>query len=91
MDEAQPHKQERATAIVTHVVEPGREAEFEAWQRGIMQAASIFIGHHGTEVIRTAHGPKPEYVIIMHYDTQENLQTWENSTERADWLARGKH
>lgn len=83
MEQAEP-----VTVVVRHRVKPGREAEFEAWQRGINEACLKFRGHMGFHVVRPADRKRPEYLVIFKFDSLANLETWEQSEERREWLAR---
>jgi antibiotic biosynthesis monooxygenase (ABM) superfamily enzyme len=76
------------TVVVRHRVRPGREADFEAWQRGINAASIQFPGHLGFHVVRP-HDPKhPEFLVLFKFDTLDNLERWEASEQRSAWLAR---
>jgi hypothetical protein len=83
MDQSGP-----VTVVIRHRVRPGKEAEFEDWLRGITQAASPFHGYLGFNVVRPASPEQPEYVIFFRFDTFANLEQWEESETRRDWLGR---
>jgi antibiotic biosynthesis monooxygenase (ABM) superfamily enzyme len=83
MDEAGP-----VTVVIRHQVRPGKEAEFEEWLRGITQAAGPFEGYLGFNVIRPTNPGQPEYVIFFRFDTYSNLERWEKSEGRQQWLER---
>ncbi len=75
------------TFIVSRAVKPGREAEYEAWVKGISAAALRFEGHLGVNVIRPGDQAHHEYVTIFRFDTYEHMRVWEASTVRQEWLA----
>lgn len=81
---------EPVTVIVTRTAKAGKVAEFEQWMEGIIQAAMKFQGFAGINVIRPQDPTRPEYVIIFHFDTHEDLSRWENSSERRDWAEKGR-
>ncbi len=81
---------EPVTVIVTRTAKAGKVAEFEQWMEGIIHAAMKFQGFAGINVIRPQDPARPEYVIIFHFDTYENLARWENSPERREWAERGR-
>jgi antibiotic biosynthesis monooxygenase (ABM) superfamily enzyme len=76
------------TVVVRHRVKPGREADFEAWQRGINAASLRFPGHMGFHVVRPHDPRKPEFMVLFKFDTLDNLERWEASDERGEWLER---
>ena len=83
MDQSSP-----VTVVIRHRVRPGKEAAFEDWLRGITQAASHFDGYLGFNVVRPASPGQPEYVIFFRFDTFANLEKWEESETRREWLRR---
>jgi antibiotic biosynthesis monooxygenase (ABM) superfamily enzyme len=72
------------TLVARHRVRPGREAAFEAWLRGIAQAA---VGGRGYHVVRPTPG-RPEYTVLLRFDTLADLESWDGSAERREWLAK---
>ncbi|MCL1473509.1 hypothetical protein [Argonema antarcticum] len=56
------------TAVISHVVRPGREQGYEAWFHGIAADARTFKGHLGVSTIRPHHHAHPEYVVILKFD-----------------------
>lgn len=75
------------TTIFARVVRPGSEPQYEEWLAGISSATSEFAGNKGTTILRPAEG-RDEYISITQFDTQENLDSWLESPERASWLAK---
>lgn len=75
------------TIVVTRVVKPGREAEYEAWLRGVARVAHEFPGHQGITVLRPRPGAR-DFTLIYRFDTVEHLRAWEQSPVRAEWIAR---
>lgn len=75
------------TVIFTWEVAAGREAEFEQWAHGITDAATRFPGHLGANWLRPAPG-KHDYHTVLRFDKLEHFTAWEQSPERAAWLAR---
>lgn len=57
------------TVVVTRTAKAGKVAEFEQWMEGIIHAAMKFQGFAGVNVIRPQDQARPEYVIILHFDT----------------------
>jgi uncharacterized protein len=74
------------TVVVRHRVKPGKEAEFEEWLRGITRAAGLFEGYLGYNVVRPADPSHPDYLVFFRFDTLANLEKWEESETRRQWL-----
>jgi len=73
------------TAIVTRRVKRGRGQEYEAWLKGILSAARTFPGFLGVNVIRPSGSADCDYVTLLRFESQAQLETWENSSERHAW------
>ncbi|MBD2341195.1 antibiotic biosynthesis monooxygenase [Calothrix sp. FACHB-156] len=79
------------TVVISQLVKPGCEKDYEAWMKEIIGAAKTYFGHLGTNVIRPQPGGRPEYVIILRFNNYENLKVWMTSRDREYWLNQGKH
>jgi antibiotic biosynthesis monooxygenase (ABM) superfamily enzyme len=79
------------TVVISQVVKPGRESDFEAWLKDITGVARTYTGHLGTNVIRPQPGARSEYVIIFRFDSYENLKVWMESSDRKYWLSQAQH
>lgn len=78
----------QVTAIISHLVRPGREQGYEEWFRGIAADARKFKGHLGVSTIRPDDRAHPEYVVILKFDCYDNLKIWLESDARRYWLDR---
>lgn len=76
------------TAVISHIVRPGREQGYEEWFRGIATDARTFKGHLGVSTIRPRDHAHPEYVVILKFDCYNNLKTWLESDVRQAWIER---
>jgi len=77
----------RASSVIVQRF-PAEGADlFLQWERGICDAAATFPGYHTTEIYPPAAGEE-EWVVILHFDTPENLQGWLDSPKRAEWVAK---
>lgn len=76
------------TAVISHIVRPGREQGYEAWFHGIAADARKFKGHLGVSTIRPHDHAHPEYVVILKFDCYNNLKTWLESDIRQEWIER---
>jgi antibiotic biosynthesis monooxygenase (ABM) superfamily enzyme len=77
----------RASSVIVQRIDPQSVEVFMEWQRGITAAAAEFPGYQTTEIYPPA-GPQQEWVVILHFDDQQNLQGWLSSPKRAEWIAR---
>ena len=78
------------TAVVSRLVRPGREADYETWLHGITQVAVTFPGHRGVTILRPSDPACPEYVLVVHFDQYRSLKAWNDSTVRNEWLEKSK-
>ncbi|MCB2101933.1 MAG: antibiotic biosynthesis monooxygenase [Rhodobacterales bacterium] len=76
------------TVSIARKVRPGREADYEAWVKGITATASVFPGHLGVNVLRPSAATGHEYVIIYRFDSYAHCRAWDTSPERAHWVDR---
>lgn len=76
------------TWVVTHHVRMDRIDQFEKWLRGISEEIKGFPGWRGVTVLRPSpSGPSSEYVLVVRFDSYQDLRHWEESTERSSWLS----
>lgn len=78
------------TVSIVRRVKPGCERAFEEFVSGITAAAMTFEGHLGATIIRPSHPTLPEYHIIFKFDRRSNLEKWQKSECRRQWIAREK-
>ena len=83
----EPARPITATSVITRVVKPGSENAFEEWLHGISKEAAKHPGHHSVTIFRPPPGGR-EYTIVLHFDRQENLQSWLNTDVRREWIDR---
>lgn len=77
------------TVVVRRTIRPDATQAFEAWLRGVLVVASQFEGHGGVEVIRPAPGAaSQDWVLVFRFDEAAQLEAWNASPERAEWLAK---
>ena len=84
-----PSSEGPVTVAVSRVIKPGAEAAFETWLAGVCRVATGFEGHMGVSVLRPPAGGR-KFVLIFRFDTLEHLARWNESAERAEWLARAE-
>jgi antibiotic biosynthesis monooxygenase (ABM) superfamily enzyme len=77
------------TVAVTRTVSPDRAREAAAWARSGQDLISSYPGYLGSGWVR----PDPqstEWHMLFRFADAESLATWENSAERAWWVATGQ-
>lgn len=79
---------EPVTVTVSRRIQPGREADFEEWIRGIAEVAARFEGQQGLNILRPSEQTGGRYVLIYRFDSHDHAALWENSAERAEWVAK---
>ena len=80
------HPPDPITLVISEFVEPSRIQEYEAWTKGINQAARQFEGFLGVEVIRPRDHAYPEYVVIVKFDNYVHFRTWITSPIYRRWM-----
>lgn len=90
MNSPELNTEHHVTAVIIHLIKPGREEGYEEWMRGIIPVAKTFEGHLGVNILRSEKGLHPEYIIILHFDHHKNLQAWLDSDVRFEWIERAK-
>jgi antibiotic biosynthesis monooxygenase (ABM) superfamily enzyme len=68
----------------------GRIDEFEEWLDGIIHESMKFEGHMGVNINRPLDPSNHEYIIIVRFNSYQNLAKWENSEMQRKWIEKGK-
>lgn len=74
------------TVVVSRRVRKGCTEEFERLSAKMTETAAGFAGHLGAVLFRPFSSDDPEYRVAFKFDTEEHLEAWLNSEERASWL-----
>jgi antibiotic biosynthesis monooxygenase (ABM) superfamily enzyme len=74
------------TLLFRRKVKPGREAAYKAWVAGIQQASRAVKGFLDAGTMGHA-AEENVYVSIVRFASFAELQAWEGSDLRRDWLA----
>lgn len=77
---------EPSTVIVSRVIHPGRERQFDRWAREIDTTLRHFPGHLGNIRLHDASGIN---YLVYRFDSPEHLHAWEISAERQRLVAEG--
>lgn len=87
---ADDHSPEPVAVVLSEIVRAGRIQEYEAWVKGINQAARGFEGFLGVDVIRPREQQHPEYVVIVRFDTYQNIKKWKDSSLYHSWIEKSR-
>ncbi|OGD86690.1 hypothetical protein A2164_02730 [Candidatus Curtissbacteria bacterium RBG_13_35_7] len=78
------------TLIIRRIVKPNHIKEYERWLNNAARQVKNIEGNLGVYIVRPIHTHHPEYILIVQFDTQENLLTFKNSQLRKQWLEKLK-
>jgi len=81
-DEADGIKPSPASVVISTRVLPGKEAEYRAWERKIAAAQSKAPGLQGYRFEPPVPGVQEDFVAILRFDGDANLQAWLESPVR---------
>jgi uncharacterized protein len=84
-------EKQQVTAVISHLVKPGREQDYEQWLHDISSVAQQFEGHTGVSFIRPHDAAFPEYAIILKFDCYRHLKAWLDSPMRQRWIDKAAH
>jgi len=70
------------TAVITTRVKPGHEEAFRAWEQRIAVAQARSPGFQGYRFEPPIPGVQDDWVAILRFDSEVNLQVWMHSPER---------
>ncbi len=76
--------------VVRRSAKPGCAQAYEALVRAMFESARAFPGYQSAELI-PPHEPDGEYQIIQRFATMADLECWNASSERADWMEKISH
>lgn len=86
----EPPEQNAVTAVISHRVTPGREAQFVRWQAKLQKAQEKLPGYVGSELFRPVPGVQENWVSLLRFDTREHLENWLTSEARRKLLDEGR-
>lgn len=70
------------SAVISSCVRPGQEAAFRAWEQRIATAQAQSPGFQGYRFEPPIPGVQDDWLAILRFDSEHNLQTWLDSAER---------
>jgi antibiotic biosynthesis monooxygenase (ABM) superfamily enzyme len=74
------------SAVISSRVRPGREAAFCAWEQRIATAQAQSPGFQGYRFEPPIPGIQDDWLAILRFDTEHNLEAWLGSPERKKLL-----
>ena len=81
-DEAEGKKPSPVSAVISQRIKPGKEKEFLAWERKIAAAQSKAPGLQGYRFEPPVPGVQEDFVAILRFDSEANMQAWMDSPIR---------
>ncbi|KOX48354.1 MULTISPECIES: antibiotic biosynthesis monooxygenase [Methylobacterium] len=86
-DDASAARTSPVSAVISTRVKPGLEAAYLKWEQKIAAAQSKAPGMQGYRFEPAVPGVQEDYVAILRFDGEANLQTWMDSPERRALVA----
>jgi uncharacterized protein len=74
------------TEVIVTRVNPGKETEFSEWMANVHQMEAKFPGFRGAYVQSPASGQGENWITLLQFDTNVNLDRWLSSSERKNVL-----
>ena len=72
-------KKRIATNIISEIVKPGSQKDFEAWSKGINKVVSRQPGFISSDILRPRDPNHLEYIIIVRFENSDALNVWQAS------------
>jgi uncharacterized protein len=74
------------SAVISTRVKPGLEAAFRAWEQRVAAAQARFAGFQGYRFEPPIPGVQDDWLAILRFDNERDLQAWLDSPERRTLL-----
>ena len=78
------------SAVISTRIKPGQETAYRAWEQRIAAAQSSAPGFQGYRFEPPLPGVQDDWLAILRFDTEANLQAWLDSSERHRLLEEAK-
>jgi antibiotic biosynthesis monooxygenase (ABM) superfamily enzyme len=75
-----------ASVVISTRIKPGQELAYRAWEQRIAAAQSKAPGFQGYRFDPPVPGVQDDWLAILRFDTETNLQAWLDSPERQKLL-----
>jgi uncharacterized protein len=81
--------EEPVTVVISRLVRPGMEREYEQWIHEAAQLLVDFEGSEGFTVLPPGqHHSGPEYVLVLRFHDYAAMARWKQSPARREWIAK---
>ena len=77
----------KSTSVILTAVEPGAEQAFREWNARITAAQASWPGYVGCALQPPVEGVQDQWVTVVTFDSDEHLEAWLESEERAALIA----
>ena len=85
-DDASAARTAPVSAVISTRVKPGMEAEYRKWEQKIAAAQSKAAGLQGYRFEPAVPGVQEDFVAILRFDNEANLQAWLQSPQRRELI-----
>jgi antibiotic biosynthesis monooxygenase (ABM) superfamily enzyme len=85
-DDAGAARMAPVSAVISTRVKPGMEAEYLKWEHKVAAAQSKAAGFQGYRFEPAVPGVQEDFVAILRFDSEANLQAWLASPQRRQLL-----
>jgi uncharacterized protein len=85
-DDASAARTAPVSAVMSTRVKPGMEAEYLKWEQKVAAAQSKAAGLQGYRFEPSVPGVQEDFVAILRFDSEANLQAWLESPQRRQLL-----
>ena len=75
-----------ASSVFAYRIRADREKEFQQWRRRILEEVRTWEGFLGTESFDTLDGVKPEFIVVVRFDSRAHLDAWLTSQVRKTYM-----
>jgi antibiotic biosynthesis monooxygenase (ABM) superfamily enzyme len=82
-----PPRPTKSTSVILTEVEPGSEQAFREWNARITAAQSTWPGYVGSALQPPVEGVQDQWVTMVTFDSDEQLEAWLGSEDRAALIA----
>jgi antibiotic biosynthesis monooxygenase (ABM) superfamily enzyme len=72
-------KKRIATNIISEIVKPGSQQDFETWSKRINKVVAQQSGFISSDILRPRDKNHLEYIIIIRFETYDTLNDWKTS------------
>lgn len=86
-DDSSPQPDQSVSAVISMRLKPGQEDAYRKWGERISAAQSRYPGFQGYKINPPVPGVQDDWVTILQFDNETDLNGWMNSPERQQLLA----